>query len=144
MIFYNILRIFVILCFILQIRNFNLYNIKHQRKYNEAMTYLSSDVCIDPITRADLGKFNLCEKATIIVSENPRTAAFYQILEDFHPCGNSRCLGFTDWCISNLHWFVIGFGGFGILIYFKWVDHQRDILFTKLRLPLSLTAEHKD
>jgi hypothetical protein len=127
---------FVVLCFILQCRNFKHYHVKHLKTFNEAITYLASDVCVDPITKADLGQFNLCEKATLIVSENPGTAAFYEILNDWHPCGHSRCEGLTDWCIANLHWFVISSGGIGMLIYFKWIDYQRDILYTKMRLPL--------
>tara|TARA_B110000091_G_scaffold74390_1_gene81939 strand:- start:102 stop:404 length:303 start_codon:yes stop_codon:yes gene_type:complete len=98
-------------------------------------------VCVDPITKADLGTFNLCEKATLIASENPGSAAFYQILNDFHPCGHSRCVGLTDWCIMNLHWFVITIGGFVLVFYFKWIDYQRDIMFSKMRLPLSLAPK---
>jgi len=134
---------FLTLCFILQCRNYNHYRVKHQKKFNEAVTYLNSDVCIDPITRADLGTFNLCEKATLIASENPSSAAFYQILNDWHPCGHSRCEGLSDWCITNLHWFVFSIVGIGMLIYIKWIDYQRDIMFTKMRLPLSLASVAK-
>lgn len=101
MLLLNLLYSFLILCFILQCRNYNHYRVKHQKKFNEAVTYLNSDVCIDPITRADLGTFNLCEKATLIASENPGSAAFYQILNDWHPCGHSRCEGLSDWCIDR-------------------------------------------
>ena len=132
---------FLTLCSILQCRNYNRYRVKHQKSFNEAVTYLRSDVCVDPITRADLGTFNLCEKATLIASENPSSAAFYQILNDFHPCGHDRCGGLTDWCIANIHWFVISIGGFGLIVYFKWIDYQRDVMYTKLRLPLSLATK---
>jgi len=138
-----LLYIFLTLCFILQCRNYNHYRVKHQKKFNEAVTYLNSDVCIDPITRADLGTFNLCEKATLIASENPGSAAFYQILNDWHPCGHSRCEGLSDWCITNLHWFVFSIVGIGMLIYIKWIDYQREIMFTKMRLPLSLASVAK-
>jgi hypothetical protein len=143
MLLLNLLYSFLILCFILQCRNYNHYRVKHQKKFNEAVTYLNSDVCIDPITRADLGTFNLCEKATLIASENPSSAAFYQILNDWHPCGHSRCEGLSDWCITNLHWFVFSIVGIGMLIYIKWIDYQRDIMFTKMRLPLSLASVAK-
>ena len=132
---------FLTLCSILQCRNYNIYRVKHQKSFNEAVTYLRSDVCVDSITRANLGTFNLCEKATLIASENPSSAAFYQLLNDFHPCGHNRCVGFSDTVIANIHWFVISIGGFGLIVYFKYLDYRRDVMFTKLRLPLSLATK---
>ena len=131
------------LCFLLQVRNFNHYRVVHRRKHNEARTYLNSDVCIDSVTRARLGTFNLCEKASHIVDENPSSAAFYDILNDWHPCGHDRCAGAGDWLIANMHWFVLVLMSIGMMIYFKWVDHQRDVLFTRMRLPLA-AAQHVD
>jgi len=34
----------------------------------------------------------------------------------------------------------------GMMFYFKWVEHQRDILYTKMRLPTMLRGpvEHVD
>ena len=136
-----ITSILLTICFLLQIRNFNTYLVNHRRKNTEARTYLNSDVCTDPITRAQLGTFNLCVKAEHIVNEQPSSAAFYDILNDWYPCGHGRCEGILDWFWSNAHWFLIGIGAFGMMIYFKWVDHQRDILFTKMRLP---TLTHKN
>jgi hypothetical protein len=42
--------------------------------------------------------------------------------------------------MANLHWFVLALGSAGMMVYFKWVEHQRDILFTKLRLPMQLSG----
>ena len=137
---------FVVICFLLQVRNFNRYRVDHRRKHDEALTYLNSDVCMDAVTRAQLGTFNLCEKASHIVNENPSSAAFYDILNDWYPCGHGRCEGALDWIVANLHWFVILILLIGMMFYFKWVEHQRDILYTKMRLPTRLMApvEHVD
>ena len=135
----------VTICMFLQIRNFNRYRVDHHRKHDEAVTYLNSDVCSDPITRAQLGTFNLCTKAQHIVSENPSSAAFYDILNDWYPCGHGRCEGFGDWLVANLHWFVMCAVVIVMLFYFKWVEHQRDVLYTRMRLPLNLAAvQHVD
>jgi len=123
---------------LLQVRNFNHYRVDHCRKHDEARTYLNSDVCVDPVTRSQLGTFNLCEKASHIVNENPSSAAFYDILNDWYPCGHGRCDGALDWVMANLHWFVLMILLIGMMFYFKWVEHQRDILYTKMRLPMSL------
>ena len=115
---------FLTLCSILQCRNYNIYRVKHQKSFNEAVTYLRSDVCVDPITRADLGTFNLCEKATLIASENPSSAAFYQLLNDFHPCGHDRCVGLDR----------LGYCKYTLVCYFYrrvWFD----CLFQIFRLP---------
>jgi len=133
-----------VICFLLQIRNFQRYLVEHRRKHEAAITYLNSDVCSDAITRAQLGTFNLCEKAEHIVNEQPAETAFYDILNDWYPCGHGRCEGTLDWLWAKSHWIVLSIGGFGMLIYFKWVDHQRDILFTKMRLPLITAPPHVD
>lgn len=134
------------ICVMLQIRNFNRYRVDHVRKHDEAVTYLHSDVCSDPITKAALGTFNLCEKAAHIVAENPASAAFYDILNDWYPCGHGRCDGFGDWMMANMHWFVLAVIIVAMLFYFKWVEHQRDVLYTRMRLPVQLAgaAQHVD
>lgn len=135
-----------IICCILQVRNYNRYLVDHRRKHDEAMTYLHSDVCSDPITKSQLGRFHLCEKASHIVAENPRSAALYDILNDWYPCGHGRCEGVADWLLANLHWFVLVVIVIAMMFYFKWVEHQRDILYTKMRLPTMLAAapQHVD
>ena len=145
-VFRSILLSFMVICFLLQVRNFNRYRVDHRRKHDEAVTYLQSDVCVDSVTRAQLGTFNLCEKASHIVDENPSSAAFYDILNDWYPCGHSRCEGALDWVMANLHWFVCMILVVGMMFYFKWVEHQRDILYTKMRLPTMLRGrvEHVD
>jgi hypothetical protein len=125
-------------CALLQVRNFNRYRVDHRRKHDEAVTYLQSDVCSDPITKASLGTFNLCSKAEHIVAENPSSAAFYDILNDWWPCGHGRCDGFGDWMVANTHWFLMVLMIMAMLFYFKWVEHQRDILYTRMRLPTKL------
>lgn len=136
---------FLVVCVLLQIRNFNRYRVDHRRKHDEAVTYLNSDVCSDPITKSQLGTFNLCEKASHIVNENPSSAAFYDVLNDWYPCGHGRCEGGMDWAMANMHWFLLLLTVFGMLIYFKWVEHQRDLLYTKMRLPTMLAgAPHVD
>lgn len=133
----------VTICFLLQIRNFNRYRVDHLRKYEEAKTYLNSDVCVDSVTRAALGTFNLCEKASHVINENPASAAFYDILNDWYPCGHGRCEGALDWLMANLHWFIMMILVVAMMFYFKWVEHQRDLLYTKMRLPLSLSNVQK-
>ncbi len=135
-----------IICSILQVRNYNRYLVDHRRKHDEALTYLNSDVCSDPITKSQLGTFNLCEKASHIISENPRSAAIYDILNDWYPCGHGRCEGVADWLLANLHWFLLSIIVVVMMFYFKWVEHQRDVLYTKMRLPSAIMqrAEHVD
>ena len=133
--------IFMMICFLLQIRNFNRYRVDHRRKHDEAKTYLNSDVCVDSVTRAQLGTFNLCEKAAHIVNENPSSAAFYDILNDWYPCGHGRCGGVLDWIASNIHWFLMLILVVGMMLYFKWVEHQRDVMYTRMRLPTMLTGK---
>ena len=130
-----LLCIFVSICFVLQVRNFNKYRVERRRKHAAARVYLNSDVCVDAVTRAQLGTFNLCEKAEHIVNERPTEAAFYDILNDWYPCGHGRCDGFGDWLYGNIHWFVMVILVFGMMLYFKYVEHQRDILYTRMRLP---------
>jgi hypothetical protein len=145
-VFRSVLLTFLVICFLLQVRNFNRYRVDHRRKHDEAVTYLQSDVCVDSVTRAQLGTFNLCEKASHIVDENPSSAAFYDILNDWYPCGHGRCEGALDWVMANLHWFVMMILVVGMMFYFKWVEHQRDILYTKMRLPTMLRGpvQHVD
>ena len=129
-----------VICCILQIRNYNRYLVDHRRKHNEAVTYLNSDMCSDPVTKSELGTFNLCEKASHIVSENPSSAAFYDILNDWYPCGHGRCEGVGDWLMANLHWLLLVIVVISMMIYFKWVEHQRDILYTKMHLQTRLLS----
>ena len=145
-VFRSVLLSLLVICFLLQVRNFNRYRVDHRRKHDEAVTYLQSDVCVDSVTRAQLGTFNLCEKASHIVDENPSSAAFYDILNDWYPCGHGRCEGALDWVMANLHWFVMMILVVGMMFYFKWVEHQRDILYTKMRLPTMLRGpvQHVD
>ena len=137
---------FVVICFLLQIRNFNRYRVDHRRKHDEAKTYLNSDVCMDSVTRAQLGTFNLCEQASHIINENPSSTAFYDILNDWYPCGHGRCEGVLDWLSSNIHWFLMLMLVVGMMFYFKWVEHQRDVMYTRMRLPTMLAGkvEHVD
>ena len=123
---------------LLQLRNFNRYRVERRRQHDEARVYLESDVCADAITRAQLGTFNLCERAEHIVSEPPAPAAFYDILNDWYPCGHGRCDGAFDWLYSRLHWIVMFVGVLGTMIYFKWVDHQNVQMFSRMRLPTRL------
>jgi hypothetical protein len=134
----GIVMTIVCMCVILQMRNFNRYRVERRRKHKEAATYLNSDVCADPITRSELGNFNLCEKAEHIVNERPTEAAFYDILNDWYPCGHGRCEGFADWCAANIHWFMMILLVVGMLVYFKYVEHQRNVMFTKMVLPTRL------
>jgi len=145
-VFRSVLLSLLVICFLLQVRNFNRYRVDHRRRHDEAVTYLQSDVCVDSVTRAQLGTFNLCEKASHIVDENPSSAAFYDVLNDWYPCGHGRCEGALDWVMANLHWFVMMILVVGMMFYFKWVEHQRDILYTKMRLPTMLRGpvEHVD
>ena len=130
-----VMGIFATVTVLLQIRNFNRYHVERTRKHSEARVYLHSDVCADAITRSQLGTFNLCEKAEHIVNESPTEAALYDILNDWYPCGHGRCDGTLDWLWSNIHWFFIGMVICGMMVYFKWVDYQRDRMFTHMTLP---------
>lgn len=127
-----------LICAMLQFRSFNKYRVERIRKHREAQTYLDSDVCADPITRASLGTFNLCESAEHIVNERPTESAFYDILNDWYPCGNGRCDGAGDWLYKNLPWFAVIFLVAGTMFYHKWVDHQRNLLWTRMQLPVAL------
>jgi len=135
----SVLMTLLMIGVLLQVRNFNRYRVDHRRKHDEAQTYLDSDVCMDSMTRAQLGTFNLCERASQIVDENPSSTAFYDILNDWYPCGHGRCDGVLDWVASNFHWFVMMILVVGMMFYFKWVEHQRDVMFTRMRLPATLT-----
>ena len=141
-----ILGLFFFIGIVLQVRNFNRYHVERKRKHNEAQVYLDSDVCTDAVTRSQLGTLNLCEKADHILNESPLEAAAYDILNDWYPCGHGRCDGTLDWLASNAHWFVMIIVMVGMMIYYKWVDHQRDILFTRMSLPqlIKNKIEHVD
>ena len=58
-VFRSTLLSFMVICFLLQVRNFNRYRVDHRRKHDEAVTYLQSDVCVDSVTRAQLGTFKI-------------------------------------------------------------------------------------
>tara|TARA_B100000780_G_C21009605_1_gene404243 strand:- start:185 stop:625 length:441 start_codon:yes stop_codon:yes gene_type:complete len=130
--------IFLIITFVLQVRNFNRYHVERKRKHVSGQVYLNSDVCTDAITRSQLGTFNLCEKAEQIVNESPFETAMYDVINDWYPCGHGRCDGAWDWLRANIHWFLFVFVVMGMMLYFKWVEHQRDIMFTRMRLPTML------
>lgn len=133
-----LLFVMVIGALLLQLRNFNRYRVERRRKHEEARVYLESDVCADAITRAQLGKFNLCESAEHIIAESPTTAAMYDILNDWYPCGHGRCDGVLDWFYSRIHWIVLFVGVLGTMIYFKWVDYQNVQMFSRMQLPTRL------
>jgi len=135
--------LFVFVTLVLQFRNFNRYRVERTRKHSEARVYLNSDVCADAITRSQLGRFNLCEKAEHIVDESPTEAAMYDIVNDWYPCGHGRCEGTLDWLWSHIHWIFLCLLVSGMMIYFKWVDYQRDRMFTRLTLPRLMRSTHR-
>ena len=139
--------VFMVITFVMQVRNFNRYRVERARRHSESIVYLNSDVCADPITRAQLGTFNLCEKAEHLRNESPTEAAMYDILNDWYPCGHGRCIKALDWFWANIHWFVMGVSIVGMMVYFKWVEYQRDHMFTHMTLPSLLQnrrVEHVD
>ena len=146
-VFRSVLLTFLVICFLLQVRNFNRYRVDHRRKHDEAVTYLQSDVCVDSVTRAQLGTFNLCEKASHIVDENPSSAAFYDILNDWYPCGHGRCDAVRDWVHANVYILVIAAGLLGYLVYIKYMDYRKMELFARMTLPRDLalaSVQHVD
>lgn len=135
------------MCVLFQLRNLKRYRVERARKHSEAVTYLESDVCSDPITRGQLGTFHLCEQAEQIVNEAPTVSALYDLLDDWYPCGHGRCDAVRDWVHANVYILVIAVGLFGYLLYIKYMDYRKMELFARMTLPRELalaTPQHVD
>ena len=66
----------VTICMMLQIRNFNRYRVDHRRKHDEAITYLNSDVCSDPITKSQLERLICVKRHNILFLKTRRRQLF--------------------------------------------------------------------
>ena len=143
---YYLMCCILVVCFLFQVRNLKRYRVERSRKHLSASTDLMSDVCSDPITRGQLGTFHLCEQAEQIVNETPPVSAFYDLLDDWYPCGHGRCEAGRDWVHANLYILLIAAGLLCYLIYIKYMDYRKMELFTRMTLPqsLRLAAEHID
>ena len=64
---------------------------RHSVTWHSADMLLSSDVCMQPYLRMSVGEFDNCDSASEFVSIPPLCRALYDVAEELHVCGQSRC-----------------------------------------------------
>jgi len=64
---------------------------RHSVTWNAADMLLSSEVCTQPYLRMGVGQFDNCDSASACVSIPPVCRALYDVAEELHVCGQSRC-----------------------------------------------------
>jgi hypothetical protein len=64
---------------------------RHTVTWQAADMLLNSDVCMQPYLRMGVGEFDNCDIALAFVSISPLFRALYNVAEELHVCGQSRC-----------------------------------------------------
>lgn len=88
-----------------KIGDFHGYYTDRRIKWQQAVVFLQSDNCVNPITRASLGSFNLCDDSERIVAKPPAMAAVYDLAADLY-FQEAASLVFLD-ISANLHKILI-------------------------------------
>ncbi len=83
---------FGLLCWIVsKVGVYHSHYVSRSIEYDQAKKYLKSDTCTDPILKADLGDFNLCDRSIRILYTHPWVHAIYDTAEDLRYCGHDAC-----------------------------------------------------
>ena len=90
-----------------QVGNLHRYWVERSKEWSRARAYLSSENCVNPLMRAKLGAFNLCEKSEDILSRYPSMSAIPDVAVDLNVCGHDRCAILYVAVTTNLHKSVV-------------------------------------
>ena len=112
---YGTLSMFTIAFFASQTLNFHKYWIDRSREYSQALTFMASENCQNPLLRSKLGRFNKCEDAEEILGRFPIITALHDVATDLNICGHGRCNIFYYDITANLHKIFVGLGLLAIL-----------------------------
>lgn len=99
---------FTLAFFVFQLGHFQLYYLSRRKEYQRASVFIQSENCKNPLLRAQLGSFNLCDQSERVLGRYPFVSAIHDVAEDLHICGHSRCEIFYMDITSNLHKIVLG------------------------------------
>jgi len=95
--------------------NLHGYWVTRAKEFERARAYLSSENCVNPLMRATLGTFNLCEKSEDILSRYPSMSALHDVATDLNICGHDRCAILYMDVTANLHKIVLTLLIFSVL-----------------------------
>lgn len=122
-----------------QVGNLHKYYTLRYKEWTRAHAYLSSENCVNPLMRATLGTFNLCEKSEDILSRYPSMSAIHDVATDLNICGHGRCAILYMDVTQNLHKIVVTLLVFSIVgawIFAKaCADRKYAARANKFRLP---------
>lgn len=83
---------FGVLCwFISKVGVYHSHCVTRSIEYEQAKRFLKSPTCTDPVLKADLGDFNLCDRSVRILYTHPWIQAIYDTAEDLRWCGHDSC-----------------------------------------------------
>ena len=122
-----------------QVGNLHRYWVERSKEWAKAQAYLLSENCVNPLMRAKLGSFNLCERSEDILSRFPSMSAIHDVAIDLNVCGHDRCAILYVDVTSNLHKIVVTLLVFSVLgawIFAKaCADRKHAARADKYRLP---------
>jgi len=98
-----------------QLGNLHRYWVERSKEWGRARAYLSSENCVNPLMRATLGTFNLCERSEHILSRYPSMSAIHDVATDLNICGHDRCAILYVDVTNNLHKIVVTLLVFSVL-----------------------------
>lgn len=78
----------------LYIGPFKQFHKKRITDYEKALVTLRTDTCIDPVIRAQLEGYNLCERARFDSEQSPAMLAFHDLMETLRFCDKGVCIIF--------------------------------------------------
>ena len=98
-----------------QVGNLHRYWVERSKEWSRARAYLSSENCVNPLMRAKLGAFNLCEKSEDSLSRYPSMSAIHDVAVDLNVCGHARCAILSVDVTTTLHKIVVTLLVFSVL-----------------------------
>lgn len=105
---WGVLSFFSLAFLVSQMGQYYIYLLQRRREYKQAMTFMASENCQNPLMRSHLGSFNLCDKSEEVLGRYPFVSAIHDVATDLHICGHGRCGSAYVDITQNLHKIVIG------------------------------------
>tara|TARA_B100001093_G_scaffold67796_2_gene57859 strand:- start:1251 stop:1688 length:438 start_codon:yes stop_codon:yes gene_type:complete len=113
--FMGFVSLFITAFGVSQVGNLHRYYVDRSKEWERARAYLSSENCVNPLMRAKLGTFNLCERSENIMSRYPSMSAIHDVAVDLNVCGHDRCAILYVDVTNNLHKIVVTLLVFSVL-----------------------------
>ena len=131
--------LFIVAFGVSHVGNLHRYWVDRSQEWRRARAYLSSENCVNPLMRAELGTFNLCERSEHILSRYPSMSAIHDVATDLNICGHDRCAILYVDVTANLHKIVLTvlvFSVMGMWIFVKACsDRKAAANYDKYALP---------